>query len=224
MRRLSVTVFCLLVAGAAAGWAKADTVQLNSIFGANAVAPGGPAPWVTMTFTQSGADVLLNVKNNSTNAFISSLWFNVDTAITPTTVGVAYDSGVPNDGPILKKSTNPGGGGPNSSFRPDGDGYFDFRINWANGALSSALDATFKLSRTGGLTVAQFVDFQSETGPGGNPPGPFTGAAHMQGYGASAFVGDVAAVPLPAAAWMGMSLLGGVGGVGFFRRRRLVEA
>jgi hypothetical protein len=31
-------------------------------------------------------------------------------------------------------------------------------------------------------------------------------------------------VPLPAAAWMGMSLLGGVGGVGFFRRRRLVEA
>jgi hypothetical protein len=31
-------------------------------------------------------------------------------------------------------------------------------------------------------------------------------------------------VPLPAAAFMGMSLLGGVGGVGFFRRRRLVEA
>jgi hypothetical protein len=37
-------------------------------------------------------------------------------------------------------------------------------------------------------------------------------------------VPDTAVVPLPAAAWMGMSLLGGVGGVGFFRRRRLVEA
>jgi hypothetical protein len=36
--------------------------------------------------------------------------------------------------------------------------------------------------------------------------------------------GYSAVVPLPAAAWMGMSLLGGVGGVGFFRRRRLVEA
>jgi hypothetical protein len=42
-------------------------------------------------------------------------------------------------------------------------------------------------------------------------------------YGSDAAFG-VAVVPLPAAAWMGMSLLGGVGGVGFFRRRRLVEA
>jgi hypothetical protein len=31
-------------------------------------------------------------------------------------------------------------------------------------------------------------------------------------------------VPLPAAAWMGMMLLGGVGGAGFIRRRRPVEA
>jgi hypothetical protein len=49
---------------------------------------------------------------------------------------------------------------------------------------------------------------------------------HVQGYaggGSESFV-NTAVVPLPAAAWMGMSLLGGVGGVGFFRRRRLVEA
>jgi hypothetical protein len=38
------------------------------------------------------------------------------------------------------------------------------------------------------------------------------------------YLNNFAVVPLPAAAWMGMSLLGGVGGVGFFRRRRLIEA
>ena len=46
---------------------------------------------------------------------------------------------------------------------------------------------------------------------------------HVQGYaggGSEAFVNTTAVVPLPAAAWMGMSLLGGVGGVGFFRRRQ----
>jgi hypothetical protein len=42
--------------------------------------------------------------------------------------------------------------------------------------------------------------------------------------GQTGYAAEGAVVPLPAAAWMGMSLLGGVGGVGFFRRRRLVEA
>jgi hypothetical protein len=206
----------------------ADTVfNLNTEF-SGATAPPGPGPWVRFTFhTVSTGTVELTIDNLLAAGAnkIGAAYFNISESFVPTAVAVTNTGGVASSA-ILRKIANPLSSGPNASpFKADGDGFFDFRIDLptSSNTFGGGQSSKYKLTAPG-LTDASF-NFSSEPG-GGN--GSYHAAVHMQGLGAdgreSGWLGDAAVVPLPAAAWMGMSLLGGVGGVGFFRRRRLVEA
>lgn len=192
-----------------------------------AQAPAGAGPWLQATFTQTGADsVRLTVQNNlSAGEWVSQLLFNISAAHVPTpnaSVGFTYNSGLSSpatspSGALLKKATNPGA---DTTFKADGDGFFDFRINWANGVFAGGETAVFDLSATG-LLVSWF-DHVSEPGGGA---GAYHVAAHIQGVydpaGApgntegSGWIGN-AIIPLPSAA--GLALVGflAIGGV---RRR-----
>jgi hypothetical protein len=223
-------VECTVVMLALASTARASVVyDLNQVFSGDPVGPS--APWGRLTFTNAGANtVTLTIENlipssSEGSNFLRFVYFNVKEPIIPTSVTATHTGG---SAPtvILRKSSNPGAGGSFSAYRPDGDGYFDFRIDFDGSAnqLGEGNSSVLQLVRLG-LTENDFADI-SEPGQGQNPSG-FHAAAHLQGLdgGGSAWIADGGVVvPLPAAAWMGMSLLGGVGGVGFFRRRRLVEA
>ncbi len=92
---------------------------------------------------------------------------------------------------------------------------------------AEAIRITFNLIN--GKTVADVLSaLSTPTGytPGGAPIYALRVGLHVgsiEGVGANDSDGFVnvpgVVVPLPAAAWMGMTLLGSVGGVGFFRRR-----
>ena len=221
---LSVIVALAAVLSIAAVPTHADTVfNLNTEF-SGATAPPGPGPWVRFTFhTVSTGTVELTIDNLLAAGAnkIGAGYFNISELLVPTAITVTNTGGVASSA-ILQKIANPLSSGPNANpFKADGDGYFDFRVDFPTDSdtFGGGQSSKYTLTATG-LTDAAF-NFSSESG-GGN--GSYHAAVHMQGLGAngtdSGWLGDAAVVPLPAAAWMGMSLLGGVGGVGFFRRRQ----
>ena len=115
------------------------------------------------------------------------------------------------------------------AFGADGGGLYDIKIDFPPppgtfAAKFTAGESVIIDIGGAGITPNHFVSLSAPQGDNG----VHYSAAHVQGVGStgqgSGWVGPGVVVPLPAAAWMGMSLLGGVGGVGFFRRRRHVEA
>lgn len=78
---------------------------------------------------------------------------------------------------------------------------------------------TIRFNLLGGQTYADALNAIVLSGA----PGGLRIGVHVIGFdngGSESFVNTTTVMPLPAAAWMGMALLGSVGGVGFFRKRR----
>jgi hypothetical protein len=204
-----------------------EVYALNTEF-SGGQAPAGPAPWVTVTFANNGAN---NVRMTVQDAFsdtsgIKELYFDIIPTVTnPSSLGWGvgnYNAGLstPGTAPISFQSalTNPTG---DTTFKADGDGFFSFRIDWTPGQspMNTNHVAVFDFSATG-LNETWFNQLSA---PGGGN-GSYHVAAHVQntqgaGSGGSGWIGDagVTSVPLPHAAAMGLA---GLTGLALVRRRK----
>ena len=107
------------------------------------------------------------------------------------------------------------------AFKADGDGFFDVLLSFPAGgtaAFNAGESLTFTIFST--TTSFDVHSFESTSAPGGGN-GTFRSAAHIGGFedpvNYSVWMG--APVPLPAAAWGGLLLFGGLGAHRLRRRR-----
>lgn len=222
MNRCVAVGVCALLG--AAPLACADVVFALNLEFSGGTAPSGTAPWMTGTFAQNGANsVRLTVSNSFlAQEVVTGLYFNITTPNLPTAVGVSYNSGLSSAGTtpdsILRKAANPLA---DATFKADGDGYFDFRIDWDNNIFNGNETVVFDLTAPG--LLESFFNTDSEPGGG---HGSYHMAAHVQqtgGGGSSGWIGDGGeppVVPVPSAVWLGGIGLAGVAGGRFLRTRK----
>lgn len=221
MKRVIGAVAAATVATLCSATSADVSFGLNLEF-SGAVAPAGSGPWMTVTFKQNGAN---NVRMTIQNALsgtecATKFYFNLVQPMLPTNLTVAFNNGLSSGGTtpnaILKKTANPLA---DATFKADGDGYFDFRIDWSNNVFNGSEKTVFDISGVG-LLESHF-DAMSEPG-GGN--GSYHAAAHVQQTGSggqgSGWIGDSPQiVPIPPAAWAGGATMLGLIAVRRFRRR-----
>ncbi len=113
-----------------------------------------------------------------------------------------------------------------NSHKADGDGYFDILLTFPadnEDAFNAGESSTFRITSSTSFNVYSFND-GSASGPGSKSTyyaGVHVGAVPDEA-GSSVWMGDpdgVAIVPLPAAAWGGLLLFGGIGAHRLRRRR-----
>lgn len=203
-----------------AGSSQAETIQfeLTREFSSSGFDPSGPSPWGTATFTDVVPGqvqlTLSRAVTMSSGEFIRAWFFNLAPTISPSSLTITQSSG-----PIataLEASTD--------AYRADGGPYMDIRLSFATSG-AQRFDGDFTIAvfnfAAPNLTANAFRDYGMGAG---NSPNGLMHAAHVQGIanGGSAWVtgGEVTLVPLPPAAWAGLSGLAIVGGVTYLRRRR----
>jgi hypothetical protein len=127
-----------------------------------------------------GGDLLLTLiaAFPADGASLDAVYFNLNPAINP--LGVTFTLVNDTTGGAFE-SVDRG----TDAYRADGDGYFDFRLNFSEGAnppqFGPVDTVSFLISGPGSLTLQDFVEL-SAPGPG-ESPGPFFGAAHVQNIG-----------------------------------------
>lgn len=219
-----IRTMCMAAAMAvAAGASQAATLQfeLTREFSGSGFNPTGSSPWGTATFVDVVPGqvqlTLARSSNMTSGEFIRSWFFNLDPAISPSALSITQNSG-----PVataLEAATD--------AYRADGGPFMDIRLSFAtSGAQRFDGDfatAVFTFSAAG-LTAESFRQFGLGAG---NSPNGLLHAAHIQGIpgDGSAWTtgGEVILVPLPPAAWAGVSGLAIVGGVVHMRRRRTAK-
>ena len=212
-RLSSVLIAGLFGAALASGPAAAAvlTFEFNTEF-SEADSPVGPAPWITVTFTDvgGGVDMLISNSGLTGSEFIQQgIFFNVDPSVSASSLSFSHISG--DEAETISKGTN--------AFKADGDGLYDIKLVYDNAPPADRFDAgdTSKYFISGGGITSASFNFMSAP-DGGH--GPFLAAAHVGGIGANAEgSGWVAPVPIPEPEAYAM-LLAGLGLMGFVARRR----
>jgi len=181
MRMATRFVFAFALLGLVALPASADTLTfyLDNEF-SGATPPAGTAPWVTLTFLDIVGGVRLTIENVGLvgTEFNTGVYWNFDPSknaavFSPTAIGTGLGT---------QTAWNSMSSG-NDQWKPDGDGFFDFRLNLPPPGDTFTAGETFVLEWIGlGLTTADF-DFTSVNGPVGKTG--FNAAAHIQGIGTS---------------------------------------
>ena len=216
--RKSTWLAAVLIVGATGANASTLEFDFNAEF-SGGQAPGGVAPWITATITDitSGAhagsvELTISTANLLSNENVSEADFNILPSLNSQLSNLVF---TPVSG-VAASAINTGV----DAFKADGDGKYDIQFMYPGGSgFDKQLTSSYYISDPGSvLTVA---DFDTLSAPMGGH-GPFLTAAHIQNTtgacGSSGCTGSgwVAPVPLPAAAWL---LLSGLGGLAAFARR-----
>lgn len=202
---------------ALAGAAPAATVTMAFSQAFSGAAPAGPAPWLSATFTDTGANQVrleLSTGGLTTPENLRSAYFNLDPALDPANLTLAYLSG--NAAEAVDTGVD--------CCKADGDGKYDLQLTFPSGSgFDAGETAAYSIAYAGAgaLSAASFAFLSSPAGG----HGPFYAAAHVQNIGSgSGWIApqgytfqDVAPVPLPPA--LGL-LLAGLLGLGAAARRR----
>jgi len=214
----------------AAGLALATPAQASSLtfdfdYSFGAVPSDGTAPWLRALFEDQGGGIVrltlsapglsADTQGDQQAEFADEWWFNLNPAYSADKLTLS-----PVSGQTISSIDRPGDPGAGAKLKPDGDGIFSFRLNFAPGTISLGQTSVYDLAVTGypGLNAA---DFNYDSLPAGGV-GPFRAAAHIQSTGASNLGSDFVAptstfIPEPASlSLLAASLLG----LGLARRRR----
>ena len=180
--------------------AKADFYEIRlfrEFSGSGTLNGSAENPYATILFEQDGSnlEVTVTALDNAAPDYgkISDLYFNLTQGGTSgTATGFTVLTGdVTAPAITFNNRDNPTA---DTSFKADGDGFFDVRISLASGgsgAFNPGESFSFVLGGIPGLTLNSIVDV-SQGGPVGK--NGFLGAAHIQGFsndGSGWYEGDV---------------------------------
>jgi hypothetical protein len=179
----ALAVFCLIAFGPNSCDGEILTLQMCYTYGGTGAA--GTAPWLTAVFDDEANPGYVTMTLTATNLRTSPLesvdeWYlNVDPSIVPSSLTFSLLATI---GKFVTPTINTGA---DDAYKADGDGYYDIEVafNHTDGAdkrFTNGDSVTYKVS---GVSSADAFNFFSTPGPGGNPPGPFKMAAHIQGTG-----------------------------------------
>jgi len=179
MKKITIMVIALLSVICFVVPVSALTFEFNSTYTGSS--PYGPAPWLTMTFTDKATYVELVIASNlASPQYVSNLYFNLNQALTPGSLNFAFQSGT---GPAASSITV----APPEISAP-GDGKYDFLFAFPTANNVNRLDGTESVVYwiTGSGLTANSFNVLGTPGPG-STAGPFLAVAHVQGIVGSEF-------------------------------------